>query len=330
MCMAAGCGVKPPGSSFRGELPPLPGAEARLAEDLRADVEHLAGEIGPRASLLVTEAKENAYSFEFNPANLHAAERYLERRMTSMGYDVRRIEYDDPHRPEVGYANLEVTVPGGPRADEIVVVGAHYDTVPTSPGADDNASGVAATLALAERWRTRAPDRTLRFVLFVNEAKLYDYDEVGSYVYASHARANDDNIVAMLSLEMLGSYSDEPGSQEYPFPFGLLYPSTGNFISFVGRASERELVFDVVRAFRASVDFPSEGAAAPDSLDDAARSDHASFWKAGYPGLMVTDTANFRYEHYHQPTDTPDKLDYERMARLVEGIEAVLRGLAAR
>jgi hypothetical protein len=147
---------------------------------------------------------------------------------------------------------------------------------------------------------------------------------MGSVRYARRCRQRDEQIVAMLSLETIGYYSDAPGSQQYPFPFGLLYPSEGNFIGFVGNVSSGDLVRTAIGAFRQHARFPSEGAAVPASIQGVGWSDHWSFWQVGYPGIMVTDTAPFRYPHYHRREDTPDKVDYARMARVVAGLEHVV------
>jgi hypothetical protein len=151
---------------------------------------------------------------------------------------------------------------------------------------------------------------------------------MGSVVHAQRAARAREQIVAMFSLETMGYFSDEPGSQQYPFPLSLLYPDRGNFIAFVGNIRSRELVRRVVGLFRATTKFPSEGAALPERTTGVGWSDHASFWAAGYPALMVTDTALFRYPHYHSPRDTDDKVDVDRLARVVTGLEQVIAGLA--
>ena len=151
---------------------------------------------------------------------------------------------------------------------------------------------------------------------------------MGSLVYAKRCQELGDNVVAMLSLEMLGCYSDEPGTQKYPSLFSLFYPSTGNFIGFVGNFASRKLVRQCITAFRRHVDFPSEGAALPESIPGVGWSDHWSFWQVGYPALMVTDTALYRYDHYHLRSDTPDKIDFDRFARVVKGLEVVIAELA--
>jgi Zn-dependent M28 family amino/carboxypeptidase len=211
---------------------------------------------------------------------------------------------------------------------EIVVVGAHYDTVLGSPGANDNGSGVAALLELARLLADRPLPRTLRFVAFVNEEAPFSYtDEMGSLVHARGARARGEHIQAMLSLETIGSYSDAPGSQHYPFPLSLFYPDTANFIGFVGNLGSRGLVRRALRTFRQTTAFPSEGAAVPASIPGVGWSDHWSFWQAGYPAIMVTDTAFYRYAHYHTGGDTPDRVDYDRTARVVAGLARAIAEL---
>lgn len=151
---------------------------------------------------------------------------------------------------------------------------------------------------------------------------------MGSYVYARRCRERSENVLAMLSLETMGYYSDEPGSQKYPPVFGALYPSEGNFIGVVGNVRSRQLVRQVVRIFRSHTDFPCEGAALPGSITGVGWSDHWSFWQERYPAVMITDTAPFRYPYYHHPQDTPDKVDFEKMARVVDGLEHVVERLA--
>ncbi len=133
----------------------------------------------------------------------------------------------------------------------------------------------------------------------------------------------------MLSLETIGYYSDKPGSQRYPFPLGFFYPSTGNFIAFVSNLSSRALLQEVIVSFRRHADFPSESVAAPAFIPGVDWSDHWSFWKEGYAALMVTDTAPYRYPYYHTAQDTPDKVDYERAARVVTGLQGMLSELLA-
>lgn len=309
-----------PGTSYRGPLPPLTAAEAALRDELRRHVDVLAGEIGERHFLV--------------PKNLARAVSYLEEAFGAAGYAVRRQTYGIGPEFFPGadvtrvFHNLEVERPGAARASEIVVVGAHYDSMLGTRGANDNATGTAAVLALARRFAGRAPARTIRFVAFTNEEAFFQRPEMGSLVYARAARARGDRVVTMLSLETIGYYSDAPGSQRYPPPFSFFYPSTGNFLGFVGNVASRAQVREVVGAFRRHARFPSEGVAFPNIAPGIGWSDHWAFWQVDYPGVMVTDTALYRYREYHTPDDTPEKIDYDRFARVVAGLELALADLA--
>lgn len=131
----------------------------------------------------------------------------------------------------------------------------------------------------------------------------------------------------MLSLETIGYFSDDPGSQQYPFPFNVVYPSEGNFIGVVGNVGSRKLVRRIVGLLRENAKIPAEGGAIPDFVTGVGWSDHWSFWQEGYSAVMITDTAIFRYPQYHKASDTPDKLDYDRMAYVVEGLKVVVDDL---
>lgn len=270
------------------------------------------------------------------PLDFTDEERALARRLRAhveaLAAAERNVELEPPARyiaAELGSVRYQEFMSGGRRVrnietgDGAVVVGAHYDTVPGSPGADDNASGVAALIELA---RMGLP---ARFVAFANEEMPYfRTNEMGSQAWAAAARARKDEVRAMLSLEMLGCYHDAPGSQRYPPVVRWLYPDRANFIAFVGDVGARALVRRAVRAFRRHAKFPSEGIAAPARIEGVTRSDHWPFRLAGFQAIMVTDTAYNRYAHYHLPTDTPEKLDYLRMARVILGLAAVIKDLA--
>ena len=226
------------------------------------------------------------------------------------------------------YRNV-VALPRCAAGASVTFVVAHYDSVPDCPGADDNASGVAVLLALARAVDDRAAPRTIRFVAFVNEEPPHFWNEsMGSLHYAKACKDRGDDIVAMLSLESLGYYRDEPGSQKYPPIVSWFYPSRGDFVGFVGDLSSRWLVHESIRTFRGAASFPSEGAALPSFVAGVGWSDHWSFWQVGYPGVMVTDTAPFRNPHYHTAGDTPDTLDYDRLARVTAGLVTVVAKLA--
>jgi len=300
-----------PGKSHRGPLPPLTKEQAALRDALSADLRVLSVDIGARD--LQHDYARLREAADFVEASLLAADLRVERQTWSVrGREVSNV---------IG----EIAGTG----DGIVVVGGHYDAVPVCPGANDNGTGVVATLALARAFAGTAPERTLRFVGFVNEEPPYfQTSDMGSLVYAKACAERGDDVVAMLSLETIGCYSDEKGSQRYPFPIGLLYPSTGDFVAFVANLGSRSLVRRAIGTFRAHAAFPSEGAAAPSWVTGVGWSDHWSFWKAGYPAVMVTDTALFRYDAYHTPADTIDRIDFDRLARVVDGLLHVVADLA--
>lgn len=303
-----------PGSSYRGALDPLTPDQQFLAAKLRADVQRLAGDMGGRSI--------------FFPRRLAESAIFLDDSLKSAGYTTTSYTFTVRG---TACPNIEVVLTGTSKPEEIIVIGAHYDAFQGSPAADDNASGVAAVLALARAFHDHPTARTLRFVLFVNEEPpSFMTGDMGSLVYAKACKARGDTITAMLSLETIGYYSDAKGSQQYPPPLGQLYPSRGNFIAFVGNYSSRRLVRDSIASFREHARFPSEGAALFEGIPGVGWSDHWSFWQCGYPAIMVTDTAPFRNPNYHTAADTPDTLDYERMARVVEGLQAVIAELANR
>ena len=305
--------IEMPGKSYRGPLPALSSDEAKIKANLQKHVSMLAGEIGPR----------NTIQFEA----LEKTSEYLEDSFKHLGYTVSSQEYTVDGK---NVRNLIAEIRGGARASEIVVVGAHYDTVMDSPGADDNSSGVAGLLEIARILKTSHPARTLRLVAFVNEEPPYfQTATMGSRIYAKRAHEDRESIVAAVSIETIGMYSDEKGSQHYPAGFSVLYPSEGNFIGFVGNTSSRPLVREMVRTFRETAAFPSEGIAAPAWIAGIGWSDHWSFWQEGYQAVMVTDTAPFRNANYHLQSDKPETLDYERMARVVQGLAKIVSRLAA-
>lgn len=275
-----------------------------LADRLRGHVTHLAIEIGERNV--------------FRPDALHAAADYIRREWAAQNYQVNSQYYQ---AMGVKSENLEVRRIGKTKPEEIILVGAHYDTVRGSPGADDNASGVAALLELTRLFATAETERTLRFVAFVNEEPpFFFWDRMGSGVYAEAAKARGENIRLMISLEMLGSYSEKPGSQSYPPLFRHFYPDRANFIAMVSNRASRKELQQLVAAFKAKSDFPVESLATFEIIPGVAWSDHLSFWRAGYPAIMITDTAFYRNAAYHTADDTPEKLNYPAMARVVEGL----------
>lgn len=313
LVVAGGVGwmLSMPGRSYAGSLAPLSGRESGFRDELRRDIGKLGGEIGER----------NFIRYD----SLKAARDFIEESFRSAGFQVALQEYLLENKP---FHNIEVEIKGSVQPGEIIVVGAHYDSVGGSPGANDNASGVAAVLALARAFADSKPARTLRFVAFVNEEPpFFQTRQMGSLQYARRCRERGENIVGTVSMETIGCYAEAAGSQAYPFPLSLFYPDTGDFIGFIGNIGSRRLLRQALRLFRENVRFPSEGAMLPSVIPGVAWSDHWSFWQEGYPAIMITDTAPYRYPYYHSADDTPDRIDYDRLARVVAGLETVVWGL---
>ena len=250
-----------------------------------------------------------------------------ERNMTKPQAYEAAAEYIESSLPSASRQNFEsgVNIESEVRGnDEIVVIGAHYDSVIGSPGADDNATGVAAIVELAQRFSKSK--RTLRFVAFANEEPPhFSTPAMGSFRYAQRCHDRRENVVAMLSLETIGYFSDAPKSQRYPSMLHLLYPPTGNFIAFVSNLRSRSLLRRCVRNFRG---FPVESGALPEMVSGVGWSDQWAFWQFGYRALMVTDTALFRNPHYHSYQDKPETVDYARLAKVVDGLAGVVDDLA--
>ncbi|MEJ2226815.1 MAG: M28 family peptidase [Alphaproteobacteria bacterium] len=301
-----------PGRSYTGPLPPATDEETDLAARLKQHVVALAS------------TPHNIRHY----ANLEAAARYLDQTLTAEGYHVVSQSFEVDGKV---VRNLEITIepPESNAKTKTVVIGAHYDSVFDVPGANDNGSSVAAILELGRLLKDMRPTRTrLRLVLFVNEEPPYFKTEnMGSFRYAQMLAGRNEPVSAMIALDTIGYFSDKPGSQQYPPPFDKVFPDQGNFIAFVGMPGSRSLVRDVVASFRRHTDFPSIGGIAPGFVPGIDWSDHWSFVQHGFPAMLITDTAVFRYPHYHELTDTPDKVNYERLARVTKGIERILRDL---
>jgi hypothetical protein len=301
-----------PGKSFTGPVPPPTQTEEDLAQRLQRHVTAIAS------------VPHNVS----HPRELERSAVYIEGELKALGFTPRAQAYETDG---VQTRNIEVVLapPGAGPGSESLVVGAHYDSAGVAPGANDNGTGVAAVLELARLLKdTPLEGRTLRLVLFVNEEPPYDRTPfMGSVRYANMLKEQKVPVTGMMSLETLGCFSDEPGSQKYPAPFGLIFPNKANFIAFVALTGARNFLHDVVASFRKHTDFPTIGGTAPDLVDGIGWSDHWSFSQAGFPAVMVTDTALFRYRHYHKPTDTPDKVDYKKLARITLGLEQTVRDL---
>ncbi len=304
--------TKMPGNSYPGEFYPLSEKERILSDQLKSHVFKLAEDIGER----------NIRNYNA----LEASADYIEKIMTDMGLKTTSQEYKVQDKI---VRNIEAEISGTTSPGRIFVIGAHYDTVPGSPGANDNASGIAAILEIARLLLNEKPGCTVKIVAFANEEPpFFRTKNMGSLVYAIQSHKKKEQIEGMISIETIGYYSEIKGSQKYPFPLNFFYPNTANFIGFVGNISSRQLVRKCIFSFRQNTPFPSEGVAALGLITGISWSDHWAFWKKGYSAIMITDTAFFRYGQYHTSEDTPEKIDYDRMARAVLGISHVIKELA--
>ena len=295
-----------------------------MGEEARADIQALERRLMEHVRVLGGSIGERNLQ---RPVALRAAADYIHRVWTEQGFAVAEERYEVLGE---SCANLVVERRGVKRPEQIVLVGAHYDSVIGSPGANDNGTGVALLLEMSRAFKHESLSRTVRFVAFVNEEPPYFLTgAMGSRESARRARRRGDDIVAMVSLETLGYYSNARRSQHYPFPFGVFYPSTGDFVAVVGNLPSRSLVVEFLRHFMSESDFPVEGVATFAWIPGINWSDHWSFWKEGYPAVMLTDTAPFRYPQYHSIQDLAEKVTGPEFARAAHGIIHAIRGMAS-
>jgi len=302
-----------PNEAIRMEAAAL-GRKPVNAGDLERYLEVLSGTIGER----------NLGA----PESLEGAAVWIESTLSggNIGYTVERHVYS-VDGTEV--RNLIAELPGTKRRDEIVVIGAHYDTVPGSPGANDNGTGVAALLALARAFAGDPQERTVRFAAFVNEEPPYfQTEDMGSFVYARRCRGRKEKIAGMLALDTIGYFVDTAGSQRLPEGADDSFPVRGDFLAFVANEDSRFLADRAETAFQAASSVPAVTGVFGEGVPEAGWSDHWSFWQFGYPAVLATDTAPFRYPHYHRATDTAGRIDLERFTKAVKGLEGVIRAWA--
>jgi Zn-dependent M28 family amino/carboxypeptidase len=281
-----------------------------IAEQIKKDVVFLADSIGQR----------NMHT----PGTMDASVDFIRQRFESLGFIPETQNYTLRRGRYAGRSasNIIAEIPGSEKKDEIIVIGAHYDTVPHSPGANDNASGVAVLLSLAGELADSKPGRTIRFVAFANEEPpFFHTPDMGSYAYARRSREQNENITAMIALDGLGYFDDEPNSQSYPLPgLGFAYPGRAEFIGLVTRLRDLSLLREISAGFKEKELIPSESAALPGFLPGVNWSDHWAFWQHGYSAILITDTLLFRDPYYHTPSDTPERLSYENMARITSAL----------
>lgn len=261
-----------------------------------------------------------------HPANLDRAAAFISDELRARGLE----PHDQPFVVQ-GRTYRNVVASVGPAGGERVVVGAHYDTAGDQPGADDDASGVAGLLELARLLQASPPPVGVDLVAYtLEEPPAFRTPNMGSAVHARSLAAAKVKVRLMISLEMIGAFSDEEGSQDYPAVLGWFYPSKGNFIAVVGKWGQGGHVRGVARAMRAGSALPVETLVAPRSVTGVDWSDHQGYWDAGYPAVMVTDTSFFRNVRYHTPLDTSETLDHARMAEVVKGVACAVQSVARR
>ncbi len=277
-----------------------------MADYLRQVVTRLAGDIGSRTYRDIDRLERTADT--------------ITEQFASFGYRVTRQPFVFAGNT---YHNIIAELTGASSPESLLIVGAHYDTVGTTPGADDNASGVAGLLGIARALAGARMEKTVRFVAFaLEEWPVYRSRNMASYHYARSLKEKNERVEGMICLEMIGYFSDR---QRYPFPFmNKIFPRTGNFISMVGNMRSRAFTARIAKSFQRGTDLPVVTLNAPAIVVGIDFSDHWSFGKFGYEAFMVTDTAFYRNPHYHAPTDLPDTLDYVRMSKVVEGLTAAV------
>jgi len=279
---------------------------SEMKKGMESDIEYLQ-KLGPRNS-------ENDTSYK----QLHQCEEWIRQKWESQGYIVKKHTFSAEGKD---YSNLEIEIQGRLAPSEIIIISAQYDTLPDSPGANNNGSGMAILFQLSQLLKKHTPERTLRLLNFVNEEDpFFGTEMMGSFQYAKRSHQLREDIKVMLSMDALGIYKEEPGSQKLPFPFKLFYPDRGNFLAFIGNLSSRKYVIEATRGFKKGSSFLIEAGVVPEWVKAADWSDHRSFWKFGYPGIMVTDTGGFRSPFHTTKEDTIDKLNFEAMSRIVVGM----------
>jgi hypothetical protein len=251
------------------------------------------------------------------PARLNGAARYIETELTALGLTVQRQTYKDQ---DSTFYNL--ITPLGPDTPEVIVIGAHYDVAGPQPGADDNASGVAGLIELARLLKDAPLKQRVELVAYSTEEPPYFRTQgMGSAVHAKSLKAAGKLVRWMLSLECIGYFSDAPGSQEHPVSLlNAIYPTVGNFIALVGYMGDGAVARRLKIAMKSANQLPVHSISAPGFIVGIDFSDHLNYAHEGYAAMMVTDTAFYRNKAYHTPQDTPERLDYQRMAQVVQGV----------
>jgi hypothetical protein len=287
--------------------------EKIVRHDLHHHIHILTKHIGERNSTSY-QSLTKAYHYIYD----------LMKRCSTFNIFDQRYEYEGNE-----YHNLVAEKIGSTKPEEIIIIGAHYDTALKSPGADDNGSGIAALLELIKWFDNYENERTLRFIAFtLEEPPVFGTPNMGSYVYANSCQQKQEKILAMFCLEMLAYFSNKKGSQRFFSPeLKARFPDKGNFISIVGDLNSKILVETLTELLKKTTVIPVEPLVAYQPIKGINFSDHASFWSFGYRAVMITDTAFYRNNHYHEPSDTVDTLNFNLFAKLVVGLHAAFIGM---
>ncbi len=274
------------------------------AENLKQHVYMLAGEIGERNIK--------------RPEGLINAAHYISRQWQAMGYQIHTQGY---HAHDIPCANLEITQRGISNPERVIVVAAHYDTIGGCPGANDNGSGLAVMIEMARAMRTLRLESTVRFVALVNEEPpFFGTEHMGSWIYAHQASRRGDDIQLAVILDTLGYYNHQPSSQLYPPLFGMAYPDRGDFVAFISNLRASRKASHFASAFGRSQKLPYQKVVAPQIIPGMNWNAQTPFSLHNYSSVMVTDTGPYRYPFYHSAKDTPEKLSYDQMALIAQGL----------
>jgi hypothetical protein len=261
-----------------------------------------------------------------HPGNLDRVAAYIQHEFQQAGGRVSEQPFEVQ-----GVTCRNVLAFFGPDTKQRVVIGAHYDAAGPLPAADDNASGVAGLIELAHLLGKAPLKTSVELVAYtLEEPPFFATSQMGSAVHAASLKQQNVPVRLMLSLEMIGYFTDAPNSQRYPVAaMKLIYPSVGNFIAVVGKTGQEAAVRRIKEAMEGASSLPVHSVNAPPALPGIDLSDHRNYWNAGYNAAMITDTSFFRNNAYHTAQDTPDTLDYNRMAMVVQGVYAVALAEAA-
>ncbi len=301
---------------------PVP-TPARVKHDLKVSDESLKLHVEKVSSLV----GRNADNLEI----LNKAAQYITDEWTQQGYKIKEQKYKVKNQQGEYVEVKNLVISYNDKEDpsqKTIVVGAHYDVWSNLSGADDNASGVAGLLELTRLVKEQNPklDSRIEFVAYtLEEPPFFDTEEMGSFIHAKSLKEENRNVSLMLSLEMIGYFSEKPNSQNYPVPLlNKIYPDKGNFIALVGEFGEWFISRKVKTSFQEMSDLPMYSINTTKYMEGIDWSDHLSYWKQGYPALMVTDTSFLRNENYHKATDTTNLLDYKKSAQVVLGVYGII------